>query len=42
MNLSEITNGLNAKQCQLVTLNNEKNALILAGAGQWQDQSFNP
>nr|BAW82202.1 DNA helicase II / ATP-dependent DNA helicase PcrA [Akebiconcha kawamurai symbiont] len=33
MNLSEITNGLNDKQCQSVTLNNEKNALILAGAG---------
>nr|BAW82218.1 DNA helicase II / ATP-dependent DNA helicase PcrA [Calyptogena fausta symbiont] len=33
MNLSEITNGLNDKQCQSVTLNNEKNVLILAGAG---------
>nr|BAW82237.1 DNA helicase II / ATP-dependent DNA helicase PcrA [Pliocardia stearnsii symbiont] len=33
MNLSKITNGLNDKQCQSVTLNNEKNALILAGAG---------
>jgi DNA helicase-2/ATP-dependent DNA helicase PcrA len=33
MNLSEITNGLNDKQCQSVTLNNDKNALILAGAG---------
>ncbi len=33
MNLSEITSGLNDKQCQIVTLNNEKNALILAGAG---------
>ncbi len=33
MNLSEITNGLNNKQYQSVTLNNEKNALILAGAG---------
>lgn len=33
MNLSEITNDLNDKQCQSVTFNNEKNALILAGAG---------
>ncbi len=33
MHLSEITNGLNDKQRQSVTLNNEKNALILAGAG---------
>lgn len=33
MNLSEIINGLNDKQCQSVTLNNDKNALILAGAG---------
>lgn len=33
MNLSEITSGLNDKQCQSVTLSNEKNALILAGAG---------
>nr|BAW82230.1 DNA helicase II / ATP-dependent DNA helicase PcrA [Calyptogena pacifica symbiont] len=33
MNLSEITNGLNDKQCQSVILNNEKNVLILAGAG---------
>lgn len=33
MNLSEIINGLNDKQCQSVILNNDKNALILAGAG---------
>jgi DNA helicase-2/ATP-dependent DNA helicase PcrA len=33
MNLSEITNGLNDKQRQSVTLDDNKNALILAGAG---------
>jgi len=33
MNLSEITDGLNDKQNQSVTLNDTQNALILAGAG---------
>ena len=33
MNLSEITDGLNEKQCQSVEFEDAKNALILAGAG---------
>jgi ATP-dependent DNA helicase UvrD (EC 3.6.1.-) len=33
MNLSEITDGLNDKQNQSVTLGDAQNALILAGAG---------
>ncbi|HCV92344.1 MAG TPA: DNA helicase UvrD, partial [Gammaproteobacteria bacterium] len=33
MNLSEITDGLNDKQNQSVTLDDVQNALILAGAG---------
>ena len=33
MQLSEIINGLNSEQSQSVTLDNNQNALILAGAG---------
>ena len=33
MNLSSITSGLNDKQHLSVTLDDDKNALILAGAG---------
>ncbi len=41
MNLSEITDGLNDKQNQSVTLGDAQNALILAGAGSGKTRVFN-